>query len=155
VTLQRSCHRLQGPASVNIYTLSSFTIYCITKSELRLFSKPVLISQYLTQLYTLFMVRPQLHCKEKPIYVFFFWGLRGLSPNFHIQVSVSDLYIPRIGQHTYLPAEESADRLWGYIHRSQTHECGNCDCGRAIPFLEIFVSNFQNLFFAVWHTNVE
>ncbi len=27
-----------------------------------------------------------LHCKEKE--------LRGLSPNFHIQVSVSDLYIP-------------------------------------------------------------
>jgi hypothetical protein len=25
--------------------------------------------------------------------------LRGLSPNFHIHVSVSDLYIPRIGPH--------------------------------------------------------
>ncbi len=24
------------------------------------------------------------------------WKLRGLSPNFHIHVSVSDLYIPRI-----------------------------------------------------------
>jgi hypothetical protein len=34
-----------------------------------------------------------LHCKENPIYVFFFWELRGLSPNFHIHVSVSDLYI--------------------------------------------------------------
>ncbi len=28
--------------------------------------------------------------------VFLFWELHGLSPNFHIQVSVSDLYIPRI-----------------------------------------------------------
>jgi hypothetical protein len=28
-----------------------------------------------------------------------FWELRGLSPNFHIHVSVSDLYIPRIGPH--------------------------------------------------------
>ena len=33
------------------------------------------------------------------IYVFLFWELRGLSPNFHIHVSVSDLYIPRIGPH--------------------------------------------------------
>jgi hypothetical protein len=32
--------------------------------------------------------------------------------------------------------------LWEYINRSQTHECGNWDCGRAIPFLGIFVSNF-------------
>jgi hypothetical protein len=27
------------------------------------------------------------------------------------------------------------------VNRSQTHECGNWDCGRAIPFLGIFVSN--------------
>jgi hypothetical protein len=38
-------------------------------------------------------------CKENPIYVFLFSELRGLSPNFHIHVSVSDLYIPRIGPH--------------------------------------------------------
>jgi hypothetical protein len=35
-----------------------------------------------------------MHCKENPIYVFLFWELRGLSPNFHIHVSMSDLYIP-------------------------------------------------------------
>ncbi len=39
------------------------------------------------------------HCNENPIYVFLFWELRCLSPNFHIHVSVSDLYIPRIGPH--------------------------------------------------------
>ncbi len=39
------------------------------------------------------------HCNENPIYVFLFWELRGLSPNFHIHVSVSALYIPRIGPH--------------------------------------------------------
>jgi hypothetical protein len=37
------------------------------------------------------------HCKENPIYVFHFWELCRLSPNFRIHVSVSDLYIPRIG----------------------------------------------------------
>jgi hypothetical protein len=38
----------------------------------------------------------KLHCKENLIYVFLFWELRGLSPNFHIHVSESDLYIPTI-----------------------------------------------------------
>ncbi len=35
------------------------------------------------------------------------------------------------------------------INRSHTHEYGNWDCGRAIPFLGIFVSNFQYCVFAV------
>ncbi len=39
------------------------------------------------------------HCNENTIYVFLFWELRGLSINFHIHVSVSDLYIPRISPH--------------------------------------------------------
>jgi hypothetical protein len=38
-----------------------------------------------------------VHRNENPIYIFLFWELRGLSPNFHIHVSVSDLYTPRIG----------------------------------------------------------
>jgi hypothetical protein len=37
------------------------------------------------------------HCNGNPIYVFLFWELRGLSPNFDIRLSVSDLYCPRIG----------------------------------------------------------
>ncbi len=36
---------------------------------------------------------------------------------------------------------------------SQTHECGNWDCGRAIPFLGIVVSNFRYWFFAVYCHN--
>ncbi len=32
------------------------------------------------------------HCKDNPIYVFLFLELRALSPNFHIHMSVSDLY---------------------------------------------------------------
>ncbi len=41
----------------------------------------------------------ELHCNENPIYVFLFWELPGLSPDFHIYVTVSYLYItidPRI-----------------------------------------------------------
>jgi hypothetical protein len=45
------------------------------------------------------LLHESIHCNENPIYVFLFWELRGLSPNFHIHVSVSDLNIPRIGQH--------------------------------------------------------
>jgi hypothetical protein len=41
-----------------------------------------------------------LHCNGNSVYIFLFWELRNLSPNFHIHVSVSDLYIPRIGTHT-------------------------------------------------------
>ncbi len=37
------------------------------------------------------------HCNENPIFVFLFRELP--SPNFHIHVSVSDLYIPRISHH--------------------------------------------------------
>jgi hypothetical protein len=46
-----------------------------------------------------------LHCNENPIYVSPEKELHGLSPNFHIHVSVSDLYIPRIGPHIFLQAE--------------------------------------------------
>ncbi len=41
----------------------------------------------------------KIHCNENPIYVFLFWELRDRSPNFHIHVSVSDLYTPRICPH--------------------------------------------------------
>jgi hypothetical protein len=70
--------------------------------------------------------------------------LRGLSPSFHIHASVSDLYVPRIDPHIFLQQNRQADLGNMYINRSQTHECGNWDQGRAIPFLSIFVSNFQN-----------
>jgi hypothetical protein len=39
-----------------------------------------------------------------PFMNYFFWELRGLSLNFHIHVSVSDLYIPRTGPQAYLAA---------------------------------------------------
>ncbi len=40
-----------------------------------------------------------VYCNENRIYVFLFWKLPGLSPNFHICLSVSDLYTPRISPH--------------------------------------------------------
>ncbi len=50
-----------------------------------------------------------VQCKENPIYVFLFWELRSLSPNVHLHVSVSDLYIPRIGPHISLQQNRHTD----------------------------------------------
>ncbi len=52
----------------------------------------------------------QLHCNENLIYVFPEKELRGLSPNFHIYVSVIDLYMPRIAPHIVLQQHRQTDR---------------------------------------------
>jgi hypothetical protein len=63
-------------------------------------------------------------------------------PNFHIHVSVSDIYIPPIGLPICCRKICRLILEILYINRSQLHECGNWDWGCAIPYLEIFVSNF-------------
>jgi hypothetical protein len=62
------------------------------------------------------------HCNENPIYVFPEKELRGLSPNFHIHVSVTDLYISRIGPHIFLQQNRQTHRGNICINRSQTRE---------------------------------
>jgi hypothetical protein len=51
-----------------------------------------------------------------------------VSPNFHIHVSMSDLYIPMIGL-PILQQENYVDRFREYMNRSQTHEYGNLEIG--------------------------
>jgi len=60
-----------------------------------------------------------LHYNQNPIYLFPEKELRRISPNFHIHVSVSDLYIPTIGLPILLQ-----ENMW------------------IDPFLGILVSNF-------------
>ncbi len=49
------------------------------------------------------------HCKENPICVLLEMKLRGLSPNFHIHVSVRDLYIEFNVQYSlYVPMHAHA-----------------------------------------------
>jgi hypothetical protein len=52
-----------------------------------------------------------MHRTENRIYVFPEKELRGLSPNsnIHVQVSVSDLYVPRIGPHICLQKNRQTD----------------------------------------------
>jgi hypothetical protein len=49
------------------------------------------------------------HCNKNSIYVFPEKELHGLSPNFHIHVSVSELYIPRIGPQFFLLQKRQND----------------------------------------------
>jgi hypothetical protein len=59
----------------------------------------------------------QVHRNENPMYVFLFWELRGLSPNFQIHVSVSDLYITRIGPHIHGSGSGTvfSPKCWNWI----------------------------------------
>ncbi len=45
-----------------------------------------------------------------PLMLSFFWEYCDLSPNFHIHVSVSDLYSPRIGLHTSFQQNRQTNR---------------------------------------------
>ncbi len=47
---------------------------------------------------------------------------------------------------TYFPAAEYADRSWEYKNSTQKHEFRNWDCGRAVPFLGIYNSNFFGIY---------
>ncbi len=54
-----------------------------------------------------------LQRKSRLFSVLLFWELRGLSPNFHIRVSVNDLYI------------YSHDRSTYYLQQNRQIDCGN------------------------------
>jgi hypothetical protein len=78
-----------GPGSIPVNKMSSFVLCNVGNNTLG-----------------------NMHCNENPIYVFLFWELRGHSPNFHIHVSVSDFYIPRV-QSTY------------FLQQNRQIDCGN------------------------------
>jgi hypothetical protein len=67
----------------------------------------------------------QLPCNENPIYVFPEKKLRGLSPNFHIHVSASNLFTPRIGPHIFLKQNRQTNRgITSITHRRLNVEIG-------------------------------
>ncbi len=64
-----------------------------------------------------------VHCNENPIYVFPEMELRGLSRTLHIQVSVTDLYIPKIGPHIFLQQKRQIE-CGNIAHRHMNVEIG-------------------------------
>ncbi len=61
---------------------------------------------------------------ENPIYVVPEKELRGLSPNFHINVSLRDLYILRIGPHIFLQQNRQTNGGNIISHRHMNVEIG-------------------------------
>jgi hypothetical protein len=81
----------------------------------------------------------QRHNTENSKQIFPERELRGLIPNFHIHVSLRYFYIPSIGRPILLQ-----ENMWSDSgNRSQTHECGNWDWSRTIPFLGIHKWDFR------------
>ncbi len=56
---------------------------------------------------------------------------------------VCERFIYSHDRSAYSAAGKYMDRTWEYINCSQTHECGNWDWGRAIPFLGIHKQDFR------------
>ncbi len=67
--------------------------------------------------------------------------------NCEASVSISSfIYLLSIYSHhraAYSTARKYADRSWEHINRSQAHEGGNWNRGRAIPFLRIHKWDFH------------
>ncbi len=89
---------------------------------------------------------PWLHCKDKILKNFETniprKGISGPQSQFPHSY-VCERFIYSHDRSAYSAAGKYVDRSWGYINRSQTHECGNRDWGRAIPFLEIYKWDFR------------
>jgi hypothetical protein len=79
----------------------------------------------------------QRHNTENSKQIFPEMELRGLSANFHIHVSVSDLYILTIGLLILLQ-----ENIWNYPGNIQIAR-GNWDWGCAIPYLGIHKWDFR------------
>ncbi len=89
-----------------------------------------------------------LHCNGNS-FIYSFSGNSVASAPISTFMCLWAIYIFPGSVYIFPPAEQ-ADPSWEYIIRSQTHECGNWDWGPYIPFLGIFVSNFQHFVFAVF-----
>jgi hypothetical protein len=64
------------------------SIFCILYEEI-----PVLYNEQICIPHNTESSKKFVHCNENPIYIFPEKELSGLSPNFHIHVSLGDLYI--------------------------------------------------------------
>jgi hypothetical protein len=141
-----------APFWISLYCIwGKFYLFLSVHIPLYFFTFSSLSLSTLFSLFSAYTVNLCLYREENPIYVLPEKKLRGLSSNFHIHVSVSDLYVPTISLPNFLQQNRQTDRGGiHYINRSQKHECRKWDWGRAVSFLGIVVSNFRYTVFAVW-----
>ncbi len=89
------------PALQSSFSASFLTVF--KNPTLEANQKQILLDMYMHKVHTVFL--GCLHCNKNPINVFLEKELIGPSPCFHIPVSVSDFYIPRIDPHIFLQQE--------------------------------------------------
>jgi hypothetical protein len=94
------------------------------------------------------------HCTENSKQIFSEMKLRGLIPNFYIQISEQFIYSHNRSAF-FAVLRLRTDRGNTYINCSQKHECRNWERGRAFSFLGICVSNFRYSAFAVHECRVQ
>ncbi len=93
--------------------------------------------KYLVPIY----VSPEMNCAAS---LFPKQNYNVLSPNFHIHVSVSDLYIPRIGLPILLQPKRQTDSGNIYCKSlADIHACRNSERDRTGSFLGIHKSDFR------------
>jgi len=85
------------------------------------------------------------HCKDTILKI---WNKYSQKRNFAASEQfphscVCERFIYSHDRPAYSAAGKYVDWSWKYINRSQAHECGNWDWGRAIPFLGIHKWDFS------------
>jgi hypothetical protein len=97
------CFKFLSPLKKDLQLWTDILSWVAASETARLKPTASWASANVTQVKPTILVPDYIHCNENPIYLsFLFWKLRGLSPNFHIHVSVSGLYIPKISPHIFL-----------------------------------------------------
>jgi hypothetical protein len=80
-------------------------------------------------------------------------NLRGLSPNFHIHVSASDLYIPTIGQPVFLQQNRQID-WWEYINSFTRKGIHICDFSCSTIQCTMYMCDREGTVYSVLHDSL-